>query len=83
VPEPLGLGLARMLGFLLRDVLITRDELVGLQRDLLVSRESPACATRFGGWMREHGDALGRRYQSELARHFEDVSQLGSPRSRR
>jgi len=73
VPESLGLGLARLLGILLRDVLITRDELVGLQRDLLVSHEPPACQTRFSDWMQAQGDALGRRYRSELARHFRQV----------
>ena len=76
VPESLGLGLARVLSLLLRDVLITRDELVGLQRDLLVSREPPACETRFSDWMQEPGNALGRRYRSELARHFHRVSEL-------
>jgi NADH dehydrogenase len=70
LPESLCLGLARVLGFCLRDVLITRDELVGLQRDLLVSQEPPACATRLSGWIREHGDGLGNRYRSELARRF-------------
>ena len=52
----LGLALARVLGLLLHDVLITRDELVGLQRDLLVSREPPACETRFSDWMHAQGD---------------------------
>ncbi len=70
VPEPVGLGLARMLGILVRDVVITREELVGLQRDLLVSHEPPTCETRFSDWMREQGDSLGDRYRSELARHF-------------
>ena len=76
VPEFMGLGLARVLGILLRDVLITRDELVGLQRDLLVSREPPACETRFSDWIQEHSDQLGRRYRSELARHFHRVSEI-------
>jgi NADH dehydrogenase len=76
VPESLGLCLARVLGILLRDVLVTRDELVGLQRSLLVSHEPPACETRFSDWMQEHGDELGRRYRSELTRHFRGASEI-------
>ena len=52
------------------DVLLTREELVGLERDLLVSSQSPACTTRFSDWVWEQRDELGRAYRSELARHF-------------
>jgi len=65
------LGLARAIGFFVRDVLITRDELLGLQCELLVSHRKPACPTRLSDWMREHRDGLGTRYRSELARHFD------------
>jgi uncharacterized protein YbjT (DUF2867 family) len=71
LPPSVCLELARALGLFMRDVLITRDELLGLQRDLLVSHQPPACTTRLGDWMREHRDALGTRYRSELARHFD------------
>jgi uncharacterized protein YbjT (DUF2867 family) len=71
------LGLARVLGGFVRDVLITRDELIGLERDLLVSSEPPTCATRLLDWIRAHRDDLGRRYRSELARHFDDREGVG------
>lgn len=70
LPQVLGLAAARGLGLLLRDVLITRDELVGLQRELLVSREPPAGRIRLGDWIDRHADSLGARYRSEIARHF-------------
>jgi len=70
VPQRLGLALARALSLPLRDILITRDELIGLQRDLLVSREPAACPTRLRHWISEQGSALGLHYRSELARHF-------------
>jgi NADH dehydrogenase len=74
VPPWLGLALARVLSVPLRDVLVTREELVGLRRDLLVSREPAACETRVREWISQQRGALGRHYRSELARHF-DVSQ--------
>lgn len=72
LPAPLCFGLASVLGFFVRDVLITRDELIGLRRNLLVSHQPPACATRLRDWIGMHRDDLGTRYRSELARHFDD-----------
>jgi len=75
VPAWLGLVLARALNAPLRDVLITREELIGLQRDLLVSRDPPACETRLRDWIPAQGGALGLRYRSEVVRHFDRASQ--------
>ena len=62
--------LTRALGFLVRDVVLTRHEIGGLMAGLLVSESVPTGTTRFSDWLREHGDGLGRRYVSELARHY-------------
>ncbi len=70
VPAGLALAVARGLGAWLGDVLITRDELVGLRRELLVSHEAPRCPTRLGDWIQRHAADLGARYRSELALHF-------------
>ncbi len=80
VPQALGLAAARALGFLLRDVLITRDELIGLQRELLVSREAPTGSRRLGDWIAEHAATLGTRYRSELALHFRGPTPREAPR---
>jgi len=64
------LGTARMAGLVLRDVVVTRDELEALGAGLLVSHESPLGTDRFDDLLAEHGDDLGRRYTSELARNF-------------
>jgi NADH dehydrogenase len=72
LPPSICFGLAGVLGLFVRDVLITREELIGLRRDLLVSSEPPSCTTRLSDWIREHHDELGRHYRSELARHFDD-----------
>ena len=64
------LALAKVLGWFLRDVLITPDELEGLAADLLVSREPPVGTTRLSAWLRGEGEGVGRRYLSELAAHY-------------
>ncbi len=59
-----------LVGFLLRDVVLTRDEIDGLMAGHLVSANPPTGTTRLTDWMRQYRDTLGRRYASELARHY-------------
>jgi len=63
----LALLLANLVGYLVRDVVITKEEIEGLMANLLVSRGSPTGRMLFSNWLEENGDNLGRRYLSELA----------------
>ena len=60
--------LTRLLGGIVGDVILTRDEIAGLMADLLVTDSLPAGRTRLTDWAERHADSLGRRYTSELAR---------------
>jgi len=66
----LGLMLGRLMGYAVRDVVITRDEIEGLMAGLLVSDKALECATSLRVWLRENGDTLGKSYASELRRHY-------------
>ena len=66
----IALALTWALGVLMRDVVLTRHEIGGLMAGLLISETAPTGATRFSEWLRDHGDSLGRRYVSELTRHY-------------
>ncbi len=68
VTPAVGYLAAVMLGKLLGDVVVTRDEIKGLMRDLLYVDAPPAGETRLTEWAAQHRDTLGRRYASELAR---------------
>ena len=70
LPPPLVLTSASLISIALRDVVLTREEIDGLMSGHLVSREPPTAATRLTDWMHAHRDTLGRRYSSELARHY-------------
>jgi uncharacterized protein YbjT (DUF2867 family) len=70
VPPTVALGLSRVLGRAVRDVVLTRDELEGLRADLLVSNDPPTAPTSFRAWTNDHGRQLGRSWASELARHY-------------
>ncbi len=66
----IGLLLTRLMGYLLRDVVITRDEVDGLMAGLLVSNAPPAGTTAFTAWLRDNAQRLGASYASELRRHY-------------
>ncbi|MFQ5793187.1 MAG: SDR family oxidoreductase [Acidobacteriota bacterium] len=58
----------RLLGKLLGDVVVTRDEIKGLMDGLLYVDAPPAGATALTDWAADHRVTLGIRYASELAR---------------
>ena len=69
-PPSVGLALTGLVGLLMRDVALTRDEVVGLMAGLLTSEAAPTGTTMLSGWLAENGDGLGRRYVSELRRNY-------------
>ena len=68
VPPSIGFGVGFLLGKLLGDVVITRDEISGLMANLLYVESPPAGETSLTKWARENRSTLGIRYASELAR---------------
>ena len=69
-PARVGLSLTGLVGLLMRDMVLTRDEVVGLMDGLLTSDELPTGTTRLTDWLADNGDGLGRRYVSELRRNY-------------
>ncbi len=63
-------GLLRLVGLLVRDVVLTEDELAGLTSNVLVSHSPPTAPTPFSAWLELNAGSLGIRYASELERHF-------------
>jgi NADH dehydrogenase len=70
LPPALVLLAGRLLGGLVRDVVLTRDEIAGLMAGLLVSAGPPTGATRLSRWLLENSATVGARYASELGRHY-------------
>ncbi|HZT69832.1 MAG TPA: NAD(P)H-binding protein [Terriglobia bacterium] len=62
--------LTRTLGLVVRDIILTREEIAGLTANLLVSNHPPLGRTSLSQWLEENSDRVGRRYASELARHY-------------
>lgn len=61
---------SKMIGYLVRDVVLIWDEVEGIQANLLVSDGPPTGETRLSEWLDQNADAVGTRYASELKRHY-------------
>jgi NADH dehydrogenase len=68
-PE-LSLLFAKLLGYLLQDVVLTRDEINGLMSNMLVSNNFRAGQMRFVDWLEANVNSIGLKYVSELKRHY-------------
>lgn len=62
--------LSRLAGLLVRDVVLTWEEVEGLMANLLVSAMPPTTYQRLSEWLRVNAQRVGTRYASELARHY-------------
>ena len=70
MPVVASLAAARVIGLLVRDVVLTRHEVTELQERLMLSTQPPAGTIHLGDWLAANADTLGRRWSSELDRHF-------------
>jgi len=58
------------MGLVLNDVMLTREEMEGLMANLLVSSDPPTGKIRLSEWLRANAGMVGRRYMSEVKRHY-------------
>jgi len=65
------LKLIRMVGGLVGDVVLTREEIDELMRDMLALPGTPAGHTLFSSWLEQSSAALGSSYFSEMERHYQ------------
>ena len=70
VPATVLLGSSKVLGVVLRDVLLTPDEYRSMAEGLADSDAPATGETRVSEWVREHAGVLGVRYANELDLHF-------------
>ncbi len=66
----LAVTLSRLIGFVVRDVVLTRDKAEGLMSNLLVSESPPTGQTRLSDWLDQNAGSVEAKYASELKRHY-------------
>ena len=64
------LAALKLIGFFLRDVILTREEILGLKQELMVSSSPPLGKESVEDWLHHNGRHLGRTYANDLDRHF-------------
>ena len=60
---------------MVRDVVLTRNEVDELMAGQFTSSAAPTGTTRPSDWLQDNSDNLGRRYVSELGRNFRRIEQ--------
>lgn len=78
VPPGAGYWACRMMGLLVGDVVITREEIQGLMEGRLHVQAPPLGTTRLSDWVLKHRQTLGRHYTSEMARRVDRKSEYRS-----
>ena len=68
VSPSIGYVFGWVIGKLVGDVMITREEITGLTANLLYAESPPAGKTKLTNWARGRASSLGLHYTSELAR---------------
>lgn len=68
VPPVVAHLVASIIGRLVNDVFLTREEIDGLMANLLCTSSDPTGQTKLTEWAAENAGSLGTRYSSELAR---------------
>ena len=74
VPTRLTYLCTSLAGLMMRDVVLTWEEYEGLMSNLLAPQGPATGETRLSEWLVENREQIGRRYASELARHYADPS---------
>jgi len=78
LPPTLAVAATRAISLALGDMVLTGAELRGLMAELLVSKQPSTCPTGLSAWVRRDGNSLGRRYASELDRHYRAAASRGT-----
>jgi uncharacterized protein YbjT (DUF2867 family) len=70
VPNNLTLALSQIIGLLQKDQLLTRDEMIGLLEDRLISNDVTRGTTSFARWIQVNSSSLGTKYLNDFNRYY-------------
>jgi NADH dehydrogenase len=70
LPVFASLAAARLIGLVVRDVVLTRHEVTELEEHLMFSTRPPTGTIGLAGWLAANAGGLGRHWASELDRHY-------------
>jgi len=65
-----------LLGYMVHDVLLTKDEVSGLMANLLISKQVPTGRTSLREWLHDNVKEIGLKYASEVERHYRGTASI-------
>ena len=77
MPRMVVLAAAQLLGVLVRDVVLTSNEVLELSSGFLSSPAQPLGRISFASWVDGNASSLGRRWSSELGRNYRGLATPG------
>ncbi len=78
IPPSIGNMFAKVLGKIVGDVILTRDEIEGLMEGRLKVNSPPAGDTKLTDWVKKHSATIGKSYTSEMSRRKNRLHQYSS-----
>lgn len=63
-----------LIGRFVGDVVLTREEVIGLMDNLLVTDSPPTGKTKLSEWVEKNKQTLGKQYANEIKRHYGKTS---------
>jgi NADH dehydrogenase len=78
VPPIIGFYASRLAGIIVRDKILTKEEIRGLMTEKLYVESSSVGNTKLTKWAEQHADTLGLKYSNELARRSNKRSDYGN-----
>ncbi|MBI5043651.1 MAG: NAD(P)H-binding protein [Nitrospirae bacterium] len=70
LPPKAALSAAKVIGYMVKDILLTKDEIDGLMSNLLISKEKARGRAGISDWLEKNADIVGTMHASELERHY-------------
>ncbi len=78
IPPSAGYWACRLIGQMVNDVVITREEIRGLMEERLYVDAPPQGTVKLTDWIERNKETLGRHYTSEMARRVDRASNYRS-----
>jgi len=70
IPPKIFIYISEIISRYVHDVILTPDEVYGLMANLLVTKSPSLGKTSLSSWLDQNKNIIGRKYESELKRHF-------------
>lgn len=78
IPPSLAYIAGKILGLILNDYIITKEEIEGLMANLLYTNSPPAGNTKLTTWMKQNSKTLGKHYANEIKRRKDRIKEYNT-----